>query len=273
MRHRHIQPLAASGDSRRQLEMELNAAQEQLREAEAELAAEQAAVNAFRMHCRLTLGHWVDTLLELHTAKQTAWTRLQLLRQEDEETGEQRDGGAEERNEDTAVSWGDLASPSHDAQATKRLYRELARRFHPDLSGDSGDRAYRTAIMAAINVAYQQQDVTILRELAGEPDPATAVKTAVIEPDQLRRLRQKIQRCRRRRRKASQQLHALRQETTARLWRRAQELENDANDWWRSVQRSLEREIGRLQVEVADLQAQVAILEQEKAAANGCQAP
>ena len=49
---------------------ELRQAQEALRVAEAELAEEQAAVNAFRMHARLMLDDLADAILTLRARKQ-----------------------------------------------------------------------------------------------------------------------------------------------------------------------------------------------------------
>lgn len=40
----------------------------------------------------------------------------------------------------------------------KKMYREAAKRIHPDLSADANDRARRQELMAAVNHAYQQGD-------------------------------------------------------------------------------------------------------------------
>ena len=76
--------IVPAGDSQEQIRdigNELEAARRELREAEAELAAEQAAVNSFRLHCRLKLDAWIEALSELQTKKQSLYTRLQLMRQ------------------------------------------------------------------------------------------------------------------------------------------------------------------------------------------------
>lgn len=40
----------------------------------------------------------------------------------------------------------------------KRMYREAAKRIHPDLTSDASDRARRQELMAEVNQAYQQGD-------------------------------------------------------------------------------------------------------------------
>ena len=63
------------------LQRELDRARLLLAEAEAELAAEQAAVNAFRMHCRLKLDDLVDRLLQIRSEKESLLVLLELRRQ------------------------------------------------------------------------------------------------------------------------------------------------------------------------------------------------
>src|SRR6185503_14956029 len=47
------------------------------------------------------------------------------------------------------------SNSTEDAEAVlKRLFRALARRYHPDFAADEADRVYRTRLMAMINEAY-----------------------------------------------------------------------------------------------------------------------
>jgi len=47
----------------------------------------------------------------------------------------------------------------------KRLYRDVARRIHPDLTSDRDDRSHRQQLMADANHAYEQGDETRLEKI------------------------------------------------------------------------------------------------------------
>ncbi|WP_406393749.1 hypothetical protein [Streptomyces sp. NBC_00887] len=55
--------------------------------------------------------------------------------------------------------------PSEEA---RRLYRELARKAHPDLAPDETERERRDEFIARVNAAYGRGDVDLLKELARE---------------------------------------------------------------------------------------------------------
>lgn len=64
------------------------------------------------------------------------------------------------------------------SEEVRRLYRELARKAHPDLAQDDTERARRDEFIARVNAAYGRGDEALLRELAEEwaagPVPAEA---------------------------------------------------------------------------------------------------
>ena len=55
--------------------------------------------------------------------------------------------------------------PSEEA---RKLYRELARKAHPDLAQDETERERRGEFIARVNAAYGLGDAALLRELAEE---------------------------------------------------------------------------------------------------------
>ncbi len=253
-----IEPVDSAGEKAAKLRQELDKARRAQLQAEAKLAQEQAVVNAFRMHCRLKLDELVDSLMELRAEKQACLTRLELLRQgvdpawlnEDEILGE--DHEEDDWQEDEPDLLLPTATPK-DKAAEKRLYRELARRFHPDLGKTAVEQAYRTEMMTAVNTAYASQDLQSLYDLTGELQPGEIAELAGIDSLEIRRLREGIMKARHRRRKARQQLALLRKENTARLWRRARSIESEGKDWWSLVQQDLSQRLDQLEGEVADL--------------------
>jgi hypothetical protein len=68
----------------------------------------------------------------------------------------------------------ELATQSAAKQDLKALYRQLCRRFHPDLTQDPAERVWRTEMMAAVNAAYAAQSHAELQALAATPHRGVA---------------------------------------------------------------------------------------------------
>jgi hypothetical protein len=244
-----------------ELRRAIEAAQRELLAAEADLAREQAEVNAFRLQCRLKLDRWIEQLMALQAERQSLLTRAELRRQAGPAAGSfARDDPfwSEEEDEDgeAAGEEEELLLPTDvplDKEAEKRLYRELARRFHPDLGQTALEIAYRTEMMSAVNQAYAAADSQALYDLAGELDPEEASALAAIGSREVRRLKQQLIRLQQRRRRTGQRLVVLREENTARLWRKARRLEKDDTHWWEVVRQEIEGAIERLEAEIARL--------------------
>jgi hypothetical protein len=67
--------------------------------------------------------------------------------------------------------WENVSQAEPDAvtqSELKSLYRELAKRFHPDLAAEGPEREAHTARMAEINEAYARGDAAALRRAAAE---------------------------------------------------------------------------------------------------------
>lgn len=266
-----IQPVSTARERTRRLKDDLAQAQQVLLDTEAQLGERQATVNAFRMQCRLKIGELVDLVLHLRAEKQLHLTRLRLLQQaeelgipydEEDPFWQAQEQVEFEPDEETLLP--NLPETPRDDAAAKRIYRQLARRFHPDLSATLVEQAYRTSMMAAINNAYAARDVQTLRDLADELDPEELAELAAIETSQERRLRERIMNLKRRRRRALKQLDELLKDSTTILCYKAQALEADGRNWWDEIRLDLEREIGRRAIEVAELRQQVAQLEKIK---------
>jgi len=60
----------------------------------------------------------------------------------------------------------DKNAPSKPENELRQLYRDLARKYHPDTAFDNHDRQYRTEMMMRINEAYANRDLNELRKHA-----------------------------------------------------------------------------------------------------------
>jgi hypothetical protein len=141
----------------------------------------------------------------------------------------------------------------------RRLYRDLARRCHPDLAGDHADRSRREALMQRVNEAFDAGDAEALRAMLLETeaeDPAFAERPIA---DRLAWARAELARL-------DRQLDQLRREMTEvqvsdlyRLWRRHEsgapvfeDLEADLERRIRAEVRILDRLVASYRAVVSD---------------------
>ena len=90
----------------------------------------------------------------------------------------------------------------------KRLYRQLCRRFHPDLAQDAAERAWRTEMMTAVNAAYAARSLVELQALAETSDRSLSAETGTDE-QRLSALRDRLQQVERRLREVAQEIRDL----------------------------------------------------------------
>jgi len=135
----------------------------------------------------------------------------------------------------------------------KNLYRQLARRFHPDFAVDKDDRAYRTGIMMAINAAYTAGDLVRLNELAARPDPQQPDLT---NEELAEALAKEIEHCRSRIAEIAKELERLNKHPSALLKKRVEEAARKDRDL-------LEELAVDLRDKIAERMAQRDVLEAE----------
>lgn len=118
-------------------------------------------------------------------------------------------------------------TPSPDL---KRLFREVAKRIHPDFAKDSVDLERRTQFMTEANRAYQAGDAEALQRILDEyQDGADAVTGEGIGAELIRIIRQ-ISLAKTRVSAIEQELATLRQSEIALLKKQAEEREQEGRD-------------------------------------------
>jgi hypothetical protein len=79
-------------------------------------------------------------------------------------------------------------------ERVRKLFRELAKRFHPDLTADPDEKVWREQVMAKINQAFAKRDMAALEALAEQPDRALREDKAQSREEELKWLKGEIKR-------------------------------------------------------------------------------
>lgn len=180
------------------------------------------------------LDEWKARIRKLEAERNpsaAANTRAEKAREQARQTYEEAHGKASEARD---------FSPSPEL---KSLFREAAKRIHPDLARDSTDQERRTRFMAKANRAYQAGDAEALRRILDEyQDGADAVEGEGIGVELIRIIRQ-ISLARERVTAIERELATIRQSEIALLKKQAEEREQEGRDLLAELATSVREEI------------------------------
>lgn len=253
-------------DTLARLRRELEQARTDLIEAEAELTDRLADLHAFEFEFEAHVGHLLDRLSQVEAEVNVYLQRIQRMR--DEQTFGQGYRSVEEQfrrtwqtpRKDAPPPPPPPPPPETEAQI-KKLYRKLARRYHPDLAADDSERAFRTGKMAAINDAYAARSLVELMAMAREMrQEGTAVghKAADKDTDQemIRVLEGELTRCRRRLREIDNEIQNLHNHSMVELALEVKLARRQGRDLLAEMAAELEKKIARKSVELDMLKSQ-----------------
>src|SRR6185436_3113622 len=168
---------------------ELTALRATLAELELQLVDLRSALAAFQGRYLRQVGilyaeldEWrarIDALKARLNPSPATTAQADEIREEARQTYEDAHGAASQ-----APDW----TPSPDL---KRLFREVARRIHPDFGKDPADIERRTRLMAEANRAYETGDAEALQRILNEyQDGADAVEGEGVGAELIRIIRQ-----------------------------------------------------------------------------------
>ena len=186
-----------------QLETEVLALRDQLAQLEQEHADLRVELNEFELLYNARVGPLEAQLaevqlhideyklrIELVQWRGKSLSPIQLEAEVEQRLREQRERAeAIHANADIARSF--VPPPAIDSAANldlKQVYRELAKRTHPDLATDASDRAIRSQRMAGINALYARHDLEGLRKMLRQIETARLGQNETPE-QRLRRLK------------------------------------------------------------------------------------
>lgn len=249
----------------KRLRLELDRLRAELAEAEAELNSQLEDVEAFEFRFEAHVGQLLDKLAVLESEVNSYLTRIKLLRHEQSfaDQGPAFDPVEEQfrrtwqHNPETAEANPRPTPPAATQAQLKKMYRQLARQFHPDLAIDEADRQYRTDKMTAINDAYKAQSMVELMALAEEL-AAHQSRQQSLPPDKemVQALEEEIERCRRRLRAIDNELINLPNRSMVDLALKVKLAQREGRDLLVEMVEELERKIARKTAERDMLRAQ-----------------
>jgi hypothetical protein len=135
----------------------------------------------------------------------------------------------------------------------KRLYRDAAKKVHPDLGTNAEDKEHRNRVMAEVNRAYEEGDIDRLRRLLKEweTSPEAIVGEGVAE--RLVRTIRMIHQARARIRQIGQDVEALRTSDLAKLREAVRDAERQGRDLLAEMARGLDQQIAAAKESVREM--------------------
>jgi len=163
------------------LRASLKKAREELSKAESSLSGQLAEVNALERRIRFRLGRLLDELASLESEVEDYQTEISRRRSPEgfeqgylpvEEQFRRTWESSSSKDDDTFRDpYGDVEPIKQlDQKQFKKLYRRLARRYHPDLASNDSDREERNEQMVALNEAYAAKSIVELLVLDDDKD-------------------------------------------------------------------------------------------------------
>ena len=150
-----------------------------------------------------------------------------------------------EAEESHAAAHGEAAAPGEFSPSPelKSLYREAAKRVHPDLATDDADRQRRELLMKEANRAYQEGDADALRRIIEEYESSPeSVKGAGVGADLVRVIRQ-IKQVRVRLAQIELEIASLADSETAKLKAKAEEASKQGRDLLAEMAENVKRRV------------------------------
>lgn len=126
----------------------------------------------------------------------------------------------------------------------RALFRELAKRIHPDFALDAADEQRRTRLMAQANEAFRREDAGILQRMLDGFDPATGLTTQNAIQAELTRVHQLLQQVRHDIATVEQETLELHASDSAQLQRRVIEAAQNGRDLLAEMAARIKGQIG-----------------------------
>jgi hypothetical protein len=235
------------------IELELERKRSELAVLEAELSQQELELLTFRTELLNFQAAYLKALGPLYAEldrieAENAECRARL--RPDDRQARLRAERARARAEDSARAAGQLGDADPEArpkptEALKKLYRDFAKRFHPDLATDEAERRRLEKLMAEANQAYSGGDEARLRQLVEQGEKAPEMVRGDGPAAELERVLRKIAQVRERLRAIADETAELKGSSLFQLRQRAKDASEHGLDLIREMAGFLNREIAK----------------------------
>ena len=203
-------------------EEELLRKRAELDEVKATLAERELELTDLSSHLAAFEGRYLRQVGTLYAELDEWKARIAEVRAQREPSAaakRQSEEAREQARQTHEAAHGEASKPTDftPSPELKSLFREVAKRIHPDFAKDSADCDLRTRLMAEANRAYRAGDADALRRILDEyDDSADAIPGEGVGAELIRIIRQ-ISQARKRVASIEQELATLRQSEIAQL--------------------------------------------------------
>jgi hypothetical protein len=244
------------------LRQQIEAAETELIEREAELVDLHAEIYAFQLEYDTRVGRKAAELEKIEAEIERCQQRINEYREWGPDGPPQTLDGTPYMSveEQYRRAWQQPETPppppppvkpvdaATEAQI-KKLYRELCRRFHPDLAQDATEQAWRTEMMTAVNAAYAARSLVELQALAEKPDHSPSAEPDTDE-QRLTALRDRLKQVERRLQQVKREIRDLMNSPTIDLSLEVKLARRQGRDLLAEMMADVEKELERKRVEL-----------------------
>ncbi len=142
--------------------------------------------------------------------------------------------------------------PDEEAKYLQKLYRKLAKRFHPDKSEDADEQNRRLQLMPLINRAYKENDLQILERLSfGETEATLQTEESISQ--KMERLHIELRSLNRATSELRSDINRVKAGRTYQLKQQVETAENKGNDLLTTLAADIKRKVQASRVQLTRL--------------------
>lgn len=234
---------------------DLTRMEQDLAENELELSTLKGELHLFERRYHLVVGVKYTELDEVKAQILELASRL-YPRSDDFRFGAQ---SARERARNSARDSGELEPDSLDeedfkpSESLKKLFREVAKKIHPDLASDDKEKALRHDLMARLNQAYDRLDEEAIQAVLQEWEESDHAEKSGTLGTQLVRMVKKIAQVRKRLQKIENELTEIRNSGMYQLMKKIESAGEQGHDLLQEMAAGIDQKIDSIKSKVRDL--------------------